>query len=216
MTISEVRKIPLVLCVTALVILLGACATVNHLAEYRFGGTAVAGTMRTPPEPQINGNYNVTIDMNKPVQTFASVATNLAKANQLSKAEDKMYAALREVDVPDLIFKETYDRCAVSIASQKVASVLDSDYIFDLELRSYGLVADSSSTAVKIEIETTARLYATADRRLIWERRVSVRDPLSPEVFGLHDVIDTVITTAAIANLTEEQLVGDSPNLREG
>ena len=207
MTKSNTRKIFLALGVTAVVIIFGACATVNHLSEYSFGGTKVAGTMRTPPEPVVDGNYNVTIDMNKPIHTFASVATNLAKADQLSKAEDKMYAALREVDVPGLIFEETYNRCAFSLASEKVASVRDSDYIFDLEIRSYGLDADSSSAAVRIEIETTARVYATADRRLIWERRVSVRDPLSPEVFGLNDVIDTVITTAAIANLTEEQLV---------
>ena len=207
MTIANLRKLIVIICIGALALLFGSCATVNHLAEYRFGGTTVAGTMRTPPEPQVDGNYNVTIDVNKPIQTFASVATNLAKANQLSKAEDKMYAALRQVDVAELVFQETYDRCAASLASDKVVSVTDSDYIFDLEIRSYGLDADSSGAAVRIEIATTARVYATADRRLIWERNVSVRDPLTPEVFGLHDVLDTVISTAAIAELTEDELV---------
>ncbi len=189
------------------VLLVTSCATVNHLDEYRFGGTTIAGTMRTPPRPEIDGNYNVSIDMENPVLTFASVATNLAKANQLSKAEAKMYLALEEVDVPQMVFDETFDRCAGSLASDKVVSVKDSDYIFDLEIRNYGLTADSHGTAVRIEIETTARIYATGDRRLIWERRVSVRDPLSPEVFGLHSVLDTVVSTAVIANLTEEQLV---------
>ncbi len=207
MTISNLRKRAVTLGIGALAVLLGSCATVNHLAEYRFGGTTVAGTMRIPPEPQVDGNYNVTIDINKPIQTFASVATNLAKADQLSKAEDKMYAALRQVDVPGLVFQETYDRCATTLASEKVESVTDSNYIYDLEIRSYGLDAGSSSATVRIEIATTARVYATADRRLIWERNVSVRDPLTPELFGLHDVVDTVITTAVIAELTEEQLV---------
>ncbi|MBN1686735.1 MAG: hypothetical protein JW852_08780, partial [Spirochaetales bacterium] len=191
------RFVALAICTSA--VLFVSCATVNHLGEYRFGGTRLAGTMRTPPEPEIDGDYNVTVDMKNPVLTFASVATNLAKANQLEKAEVKMYAALQQVDVPRVIFQETYDRCAVSLASEKVASVSDSDYIFDLEIRSYGLEASSYSTAVRIKIETTARVYATAGRRLIWERRADISDPLSPEVFGLHDVIDTVITTAAIA-----------------
>jgi hypothetical protein len=201
------RKILRVIIIGALALFFSSCATVNHLAEYRFGGTTVAGTMRTPPEPQVDGNYHLTIDANRPIETFASVATNLAKASQLSKAEDKMYAALRQVDVAELVFQETYSRCASSLASEKVVSVTDSDYIFDLEIRSYGLDADSSGATVRIEIATTARVYATAHRRLIWERNVSVRDPLSPEVFGLHNVLDTVISTAAIAELTEEQLV---------
>lgn len=191
----------------SLIFFLASCATVNHLDEYRFGGTGIAGTMRTPPEPEIDGNYNVNIDMQDPVMTFASVATNLAKANQLAKVEDKMYAALREVNVPELVFDETFNRAAISLASEKRVSVKDADYVFDLEIRDYGLSADSYGTAVRIEISTTARVYSTADRRLIWERRVSVRDPLSAEVFGLHSVVDTVITTAALANLTEEQLV---------
>ena len=190
-----------------LALFISSCATVNHLEEYSFGGTKIAGTMRTPPEPGIDGNYNVHVDMQNPVLTFASVATNLAKANQLDKVEDKMYAALQQVDVPGTVYEETYKRCAVSLASEKVASVKDSDYIFDLEIRNYGLSADSHGSAVRIEIETTARVYATADRRLIWERRVNVRDPLSAEVFGLHDVLDTLISTAVIADLTEEQLV---------
>ena len=195
------------MCIGAAVAMLGACATVNHLDEYRFGGTKVAGTLRIPPAPDVDGNYNVTIDVNRPIETFASVATNIAKADQLAKAEEKMYAALKKVDVPELVFEETFDRCARTLASERVVSVSDSDYIYDLEIRSYGLDADSSSATVRIEIATTARVYATADRRLIWERRVSVRDPLSPEVFGLNSLVDTVITTAVIAELTEDQLI---------
>jgi hypothetical protein len=183
-----------------------SCSTVNELSEYKFGGTTVAGTMRTPPEPEIDGNYNVRIDANNPVLTFASVATNLAKANQIEKVEAKMMGALWQVDVPQLVWEETYTRCTRSLASEPVKSVGDSDYIFDLEIRRYGLEADSANAAVKIEIATTARLYATADRRLIWQRYISVRDPLSPEVFGAGTVVDTVITTAALAGLTEEQL----------
>jgi len=204
--IKQKEAVLFVVC-CAVTLLLGSCATVNHLDEYRFGGTGIAGTMRTPPEPEIDGNYDVTVDMENPVLTFASVATNLAKANQLAKVEDKMYSALEQVDVPQIIFDETYERCAVTLASEKRQYVKDADYVFDLEIRDYGLSADSYGTTVRIEIATTARLYSTADRRLIWERRVSVSDPLSAEVFGLHDVLDTVISTAVIANLTEEQLV---------
>ena len=183
-----------------------SCSTVNELSEYKFGGTTVAGTMRTPPEPEIDGNYNVRIDADNPVLTFASVATNLAKANQIEKVEERMVGALRQVDVPQLVWEETYTRCTRSLASEPVKSVSDSDYIFDLEIRSYGLEADSANAAVKIVIATTARLYATVDRRLIWQRKISVRDPLSPEVFGAGTVVDTVITTAALAGLTEDQL----------
>ena len=191
----------------ALALVFTSCATVNHLGRYRFGDTRIAGILRTPPEPDVSGNYKVTIDMERPMYTFASVATNLAKANQLEKAGEKMYAALKQVDVPALVFQETYNRCAVTLASEKVESVRDSDYIFDLEIRKYGLDASSHGAAVRIEIETTARIYARADRKLIWQRRVSVRNPLSPEVFGLDNVLDTVITTAVIARLSEEQLV---------
>ena len=162
--------------------------------------------MRTPPEPEIDGNYNVRIDTGNPVLTFASVAANLAKANQIAKDEQKMFAALRQIDVPQLVWEETFERCVRSLASEQVSSVGNSDYIFDLEIRHYGLDADSTNAAVMIEITTTARLYATADRRLIWQRNVSVRDPLSPEVFGAGSVVDTVITTAALAKLTEDQL----------
>ena len=121
MTQSKPRKLIIAVCLAAAALFFASCATVNHLAEYRFGGTKVAGTMRIPPEPHVDGNYNVTIDVNKPIQTFASVATNLAKADQLAKAEDKMYAALRQVDVPELVFQETYDRCAGTLASEQVA-----------------------------------------------------------------------------------------------
>ena len=204
---KALQPAPALLLVGALILLLGSCSTVNHLAEYRFGGTTVAGTMRTPPEPEIDGNYHVKIDPDNPVLTFASVATNLAKANQIEKIEGRMYSALSQVNVPELVWEETYERCVRSLASEPVPYVKDADYVFDLEIRKYGLDAGSAAAAVKIEIATTARLYSTADRTLIWQRNISVRDPISPEVFGTGAVVDTVITTAVLAELTEEELV---------
>lgn len=194
-----------ILALSAAVFVFASCSSVNHLAEYQFGGTTVAGTMRTPPEPEIDGNYNVRIDADNPVLTFASVATNLAKATQLEKAEEKMMNALQNVDVPQLVWDETYSRCVRSLASDPIEEINDSDYIFDLEIRNYGLEADSYNAAVKIEIATTARIYATRDRRLIWQKNITAREPMSPEVFGLGSVADTVISTAFIADLTQEE-----------
>jgi hypothetical protein len=207
------------LAVVSAIVLLAAfisCSTVNNLAEYRFGGTTVAGTLRTPPEPEIDGNYDIHIDANNPVLSFVSVATNLAKANQIAKIKDSMLDALRSVDVPDLVWDETYKRSLRSLSSTPAESVSDSDYIFDLEIVSYGIDADSANAAVKIEIVTTARLYSTIDRNLIWQRRVSVREPLRPEVFGAVDVVDTLITTAVLADLSEEELIqGFTASARE-
>jgi hypothetical protein len=80
------------------------------------------------------------------------------------------------------------------------------DVILEIDMEEYGIQTWSSSGYVSMMIEMTARLYHSGSREVIWQRRVSVEEEITPAMFGLDHLVGNFVTIESLSSLEEEQL----------
>jgi hypothetical protein len=199
------RRITLGL-LAAAALLLSSCVSVNNLESFDFRGARLASEMAAPPEPRMNVSYDVTMDSRDPFYSALSIMSNVAKASQAGKAEEAMRAALAEVDVPSLVEREATAACARALRVEEMSSVRDADYILSYEIEDWGIDARSYRTAVSLRMHVTVSLHQAWSDSLVWRRSVTVEESASPDMFGLPQVIGTMITTNTLSQMTEEEI----------
>jgi hypothetical protein len=193
-------------------LLLASCMTVNHLERYDFEGSRLAMDMRTPPEPRLRIQYDVTLDAHNPVYSALSIITNLAKANQAVQVRETMRAALMDVDVPEIVRAQTFSACAASLGAQQADSRRGADYVLALRIDEWGIEARSPVAVVTLHMKLVASLYpgglgrVTTEDDLAWRREVTVDQPADPEMFGIGPILGNMVTATVLSNMTEEDL----------
>jgi ABC-type uncharacterized transport system auxiliary subunit len=203
---NTAKKILAVAACAAFAALLASCATVNRLNRYDFEGASLAADMQTPPEPRVDVHYDVTLNERMPIYSALSVMTNLAKAGQAEKASQAMRAALASVDVPDILFHESYAACAAALDAEQEHQRMRADYVLKLSIHDWGIRAHSFGSAVSLHIRLTAGLYRTAGGELIWRRDLTVNDPASPAMFGLGQIVGNMVTATVLSEMSAEDL----------
>ena len=200
------RSIPALLVLAALAILFAGCTTVNRLGKYEVEGAALAADLRIPPQPKIDVDYHVGVDSRNPVRTFVSVGSSVAKASEASKAGDRMRSAMKAVDVPAIFREEAIDGAVEALEARLVLNRKSAEYFLDLEIREYGIDAQSSSGHVYFDMNVAARLYHSATGRLVWRRHIGYHEAASPRFFGIADPVGNVITAGVLSELSEERM----------
>jgi hypothetical protein len=190
----------------AAALLLSSCATVNHLDMYDFENARLAVEMRTPPEPRLRIDYDISTDSHSAFITALSVMSNLAKANQANQAREKMRAALMDVDVPEIIRAESFSACAASLGAEQVSTKRRADYILSISMEEWGIDARSPFSAVSLRIRLVASLSPVTGHELAWRREVTVDQPADPEMFGIGNIIGNMVTATVLYNMTEDDL----------
>ncbi len=188
---------------TALLILMG-CATTNRLAEQTFRGATFAAYVRIPPAPEVSADYSFHIDTQNPIASAIRVGTSLAKASEVYLAEERLRAALEDLDIRDRLHGYIHDEAAAVLGCRAVGDVESADYVLDVDVQEYGIEAYSSGLAFTMSVR-----LELVDRRMgavIWRRRLSEEESLSPDMFGLTAPLGNVITTIMLSELTEEQM----------
>jgi len=185
---------------------LGACASTNRLGDYEFRGATLSTEMRTPPEPRLDIDYNVNIDTGNAVLSGLSVLTNLAKANQASKAAGAMRDALLFVDVPEIVRQETAHSCSSVLETMENDSPFSSDFRLVLDIHDWGIDARSYGSSASLHMHLTASLYHTASSELLWSRTVTVDQAATPSMFGLGQIVGDMVTAGALAQMTPSDL----------
>jgi ABC-type uncharacterized transport system auxiliary subunit len=190
----------------AAALVLASCATTNRLYMYNFEGARLASEMRTPPPPRLDIRYNVTLDHNNVLFSSLSVLTNIAKAAQGEKAEQAMRDALAAVDVPGIILVESSAACGAALGTTAEERRSQADYLLILDIREWGIEADSPGSAVKLRVQLTARIVDRRTDETAWRRTLSVAQPASPEVFGFGGIVGNMVTATVLSNMNVDDL----------
>ena len=197
----------------AAAVLFSSCMTVNNLDRYEFAGSRLAVDMRTPPEPRLNVEYNITMSSSWALLNALSVMTNLAKANQARRAREVMREALMDVNVPEIIRAESFNACAAALSADQVQSRREADYVLALQIDEWGIEARSSFSPVSLHIRMLASLYPVGGGDLAWRREVTVDQPADPDMFGIGEIVGNMVTATVLYNMTEEDLARGFTNL---
>jgi hypothetical protein len=202
--------------VVAAAALLGACATTGGLQSAWFVGSRLSARMPLPPTPRVELHYDLTLDSRRPVLSALSVLTNMAKAAQADKADRAMRLALRDVDVPGIVLGESAARCADALGAVTVDAREPADYALVLEITDWGIREDSPYAAVTLHLAVNARLVRTLDNETVWQRNTTVDEPASPDVFGLGQVMHTMVTATVLSTVQPEELTAGFSRMAEG
>ena len=190
----------------ALGILLAGCATTNRLSRFDFKGSTLAVDMPLPPAPRMQVRYEVSLDRRDPVYSAFSVLTSMAKATQAERARQNMEEAVSEVDVPDLIAKESFRACAAVLGAQPEDNPAGADFLLVLSIHDWGIDAGSPVSTVSLRMRLTASLYGLRGSELAWRRELSVHDDASPAMFGLGPVVGNIVTATELSELSVDEL----------
>jgi len=192
--------------VAAAAMVLTSCTTINRLGEFDLQGRTMAAEMRLPPEPRMDVNYQVKIDLSNPIGTALNVGSNIAKAANANRVDSLMRGALQVVDVPGMVRDESYSTSLSVLGAQEEEDPVAADYLLDFDIHKWGIHAGSWTSAVSLRMKLTAILYSNAEKTIVWRRDIEVERDATPEMFGLDSTIGNFVTTAALASLSEEDL----------
>jgi hypothetical protein len=199
--------VPALLVVLGAAVLLASCATVNRLDRIRIDNPRLATVLQPPPPPSLDTWYDLSINTDDPIGTVLRVGSSIVKAAEAEKAGARMREALSGVDVPEVVFDESSQRCVRALGAARVGEARDADLVLEIEIDDYGINAPSWGSAVSLEIETTVRLYDRRSHDLLWRRHITVTQRASPEVFGLPGAAESIFTAAMLASLSTEEMV---------
>lgn len=200
------RPFPVALALVLFAVVFASCTTVNRLDLHRTENATIAANLRVPPEPRFDVHYAIVFDSKNPVGTALSIGSNIAVAAQASRVEDRMREALMSIDVPRIVLDETSAAAAQALDARQVSRKFQADYLLDLEVREYGIRADSPRGAVRLFMRLRARIYHNRSGDLVWRRNVSFEDRASPAMFGFGDIIGNVVTASALADLSTKEI----------
>lgn len=190
-------------------LLWGGCGSSHRLHEVQFDGERMAVVAAIPPRPIVftDGFGDARVDPDDPIGSFFRAGTALAKYAEVREAQARMDSALAEIDVAERIAAQTLLDGARHLGYIPVDRPADADYVLDLRVADYGLVADSWNAEVHFEVNAEMILVDRRTRRTIWKERIRTTEPVTDVPLGLGTSIGNVVTAAALSNLSVEEMV---------
>lgn len=208
-----IMRIIATLCGLILSFTLSACCSMNNLRGYAFRDHTAAALLDFPPPPQIFTDNWTHVDWSNPVEAFIGIGTDIARKVEVSKTRAKLVSAMDTVDIPEIIRVETLERGSEYLHYRPIEDTKDAYFLFDIELRHYGIEAQSWTAGVYFKIDVKITLMDNNIGKEIWRSCFNERYPVSREIFGLPDHANDIITATALSNLTSDQIAGGLEDL---
>ena len=184
-----------------------SCSSVNHLDGYSFSGARLGAEVVKVSEPRMEVSFPDTHPRYGDVLgTALHVLTGIALANQASRVDDTMRAALQEADMPGLVRAEALRACSRALGAEPQESTGSADYVLSLELDDWGISARSGSGGISLRMNVTATLYHSLGG-VVWRRVVSIEEPARPDMFGIPGIIGDMVTTTELSEMTDMDIV---------
>lgn len=199
------RLIP-TLTTAALVVFVTGCGSSHALQRYDFADQTVAVVAAIPPRPAVFSHTGVRVDLDAPVATSLRVGAAIWKEREARKAQERLDRAFEQVDVAERIARQTLLHGARVLHYRPVNDPDAADFILDLRVFDYALVADSWDAAVRFELEGELVLVSRRNGRPIWRERTQLNVPVS-EAARFGTTFGNVFTAATLAHLSEAEMV---------
>ncbi|TVQ18751.1 MAG: hypothetical protein EA382_17380 [Spirochaetaceae bacterium] len=187
------------------VVVLAGCVS-RKLAERPIEGEPVRIVVRVAPDARVKANYSVTIDANDPVGSIISIGTTAAKADQAFRAQQRMDAAMRNLDLARIIDDELSSFYSDALDMPVVDSARDATYTVNVRVREYGIDAGRAGSSIRFVLKGRVEMFDPAASDRIWRYDFSEEQRVSPALFGLPTAAGNVFTAAMLADLDEQEI----------
>lgn len=183
-----------------------ACGSSNRLAEYDFNGSTLSMVDAIPPRPDVFADDFFFIDANRPLRTAIRFGSRVIREAETRRLRHRLDSAFALVDVSALIADQTLERSSIYLRSRPTDDPYGSDYVLDLRVSDYGIVADSWTAGAEFMLNARLMLLDAAGRK-IWQSEIKVRDPVRGHLFGAGPAANDIITAAVMSSLSVEEIV---------
>lgn len=170
----------------------------------------MAAIAAVAPRPVVLTGYDEAwVDLRNPVRSAARVGTALAKAHEAEAAQRRLDSAFVHIDVATRMAARSLARSAPYLGYTHVGTPAEADYVLDVRLHRYGILADSWDSSASFFVDGELLIVDNDRKRLVWKQKVHERELITGSIFGLGMTAGNVLTARALANLsTEEMIVG--------
>lgn len=201
---------PTLLAVALLGVLLAAsgCGPSNRLREVSLDARRVAVTAAIPPAPRVQAGspMEAGIDVYDPLGTAVRVGTAARKYRQARRAQARLDSVVARVDVSDRIARRVLARAASLLRFETAPRPSAADFVLDLRIRDYALIADSFEGATFFVLLGEVRLLDARTGTELWRTELQEREVLDRALFGMPAAVGNVVTGRALAGLTADEM----------
>lgn len=193
--------------VTAAVLVLTACGHGNLLHQYDFRASTLGVVSDVPWEPDVlSGSWFDLDSSGDPVRDIMRVGARVVREVSAADLETRLDSASTLVDVGYVMEYETLQRAARYLGSDPVPPETTPDYLLELIVLEYGVVADAWDAPAQFFIEAEATLLHEDTGTEIWRAKVGARDPVGPAIWGGPQEVRDVVTATVLATLEVEEI----------
>jgi len=184
------------------------CGASNRLDEVSLDGRRVAVTAAIPPAPRVQAGspLEAGIDPYDPIGTAVRVGTSIDKRRQARRAQARLDSVVARVDVADRIARQALARTAALLRFAPAPTPEAADFVLDLRIEDYALVADSYGAAVYFVLLGEVRLLDPASGAVLWDAELREREVVDRLWFGLPAAAGNVFTGRALATLSSREM----------
>lgn len=199
------------------VLVSSGCGASNRLHEVDLNGKRVAVVAAIPPHPRVQGGHpgEGAVDPYDPIGSAIRVGTAAAKYQEAREAQARLDSVVSRIDIADQIARKVLLDSADLLRFIPESYPEDADYIIDLRIFDYSLVADSFEGATYFVLEGEVLLLDPVRAVELWRRKIREREVLSGSLFGLPAAAGNVITARALSRLSEEDMQRGLDNLAD-
>ena len=197
------------------------CSASHRLDEVDLDGRRIAVTAAIPPAPrvQVGSPAESGINPYDPIGTAVRVTTSRQKRREVRRAQARLDSVVANVDVADRIARQTLARVARALEVAPAARPEVSDFVLDLRVEDYALVADSFEGAVYFVLLGEVRLLDAASGALLWDGELAEREVLDRSrfgsLFGLPASVGNVVTGEALSELSARDMAAGLSRLAD-
>ena len=184
------------------------CGPSNRLREVDLAGRRVAIVAAIPPHPRVQAGSPAEAGINPydPIGSILRVGTALDKRREARRAQVRLDSVVARVDVADRIARSVLVRAADVLRVVPEGQPDGSDFVLDLRVADYALVADSFEGDTYFVLVGEMVLRDAATGRELWQADIREREVLAGSLFGLPAVIGNVVTGRALARLSPDEM----------
>ena len=184
------------------------CAAGNRLDEVSLDGRRVAVTAAIPPAPRVQAGspLEAGIDLYDPIGTAVRVGSAADKYRQARRAQARLDSVVARLDVADRVARRVLARSASQLGFTPAGRPPEADFVFDLQVEDYALVADSFEGDTYFVLLGRVYLLDARTGEELWETELREREVLDRTLFGLPAVAGNVITGRQLARLSSREM----------
>jgi len=196
---------------------LAGCGSAHRLRTVDFAEARVAVVANIPPRPLVftDALAEARVDPDDPLGSLFRAGTALVKQAEVREAQARMDSALAYIDVAERTALAALRQSAPTLGYEPVNNPEAADFLLDIHIVSYGLVADSWGAAVHFEVDAEMRLIDRRTRRSLWKKQVREIEPVSQAGAGLGTTLGNTYTAIALSKLSIDEMVVALENLAD-